>query len=207
MALPSPSASESLTPEATAFQQNPILDDASHITALSFASPSVCISHPAAPRHLQASRHLPQPSLLCSVLRLCQSPAADRCGPRQLPPCPALWALGHCMARAPAGMRDCIYSTDLPISLPLAMLLEAPSGMPPRQTIIKRPKESQAPAVRSLPPVFPLCAGPRSRRRCGLGWRGLPRGFPGHRGTLARPERCDSPAGSLLLPPLAGTEP
>lgn len=193
-------------PEATAFQQNPILDDASHITALSFASPSVRISHPAAPRHLQASRHLPQPSLPCSVLRLCQSPAADRCGPRQLPPCPALWALGHCMARAPAGMRDCIYSTDLPISLPLAMLLEAPSGMPPRQTIIKRPKESQAPACTpfllfslSVLPPFP----PEVRARLA----GAPPRFPRAQGTLARPERCDSPAGSLLLPPLAGTEP
>lgn len=33
-------------PEATAFQQDPVLDDASYITALSFASPSVRSSQP-----------------------------------------------------------------------------------------------------------------------------------------------------------------
>nr|XP_014131355.2 PX domain-containing protein 1 [Zonotrichia albicollis] len=80
------------------------------------------------------------------------------------------------------------------------MLLEAPSGMPSRQTIIKRPKESQAPAVYSLPPVFPLCAGAPSRWRCRFGCRGLHRGHGGGADPSCRLTAWQSPSSSLSWP-------
>lgn len=130
-------------------------------------------------RHPGISHTLPCSSVL---LRFCQMPAADCCGPRQLSRAPLSGRSGTSRHVVPVGRRDCICSINLPISLPYAMLLGTPSGMPSRQTTIKRPKESQAQAVYSLPPVFPLCAGAPSHRRCRLGCRGLHRGFRGHSG-------------------------
>lgn len=162
---------------------------------------------PAAPRHLQASRHLPHPSLLYSAAPVLPD---ARCRLLRPPPAlPALWAFGHCMAWGPAGKEGfAAYLQHRPPHLP-PVSDAAPSGTPPRQTIIKRPKESQAPAVYSLPSVFPLSAGPPSRRRCRLGCRGLHGGFPGHSEGAGPPcalLAADSPAGSLCLPQPAGTE-
>lgn len=134
--------------------------------------------NPAAPRHFQVSRYLPQ-----CIFDFAKQPVQT---PPALPvPCflcvRTVWG--------PIGRRGCICKCRPPHLPPYAMLLEAPSGMASHQTTNKRPKKSQAPAVYSLPPAFPLLSAPPSPRRCrGLDCRGLGLGFPGHRGTLLNRE-------------------
>lgn len=107
-------------------------------------------------RHPGISHTLPCSTML---LRFCQMPAADCCGPRHLCPCLALWAFGHCMAWAgkEGGWEVCaaLYLQHRRPHLPPVRYAAGGSlKMPSRQTIIKRAKESQAPAVYSFLPFF-----------------------------------------------------
>lgn len=103
----------------------------------------------------------------------CSSPASSPSAPCSLVPQDSTWG--------PWWEGEAVFaSAGAPISLLWEMLLEALSGVASHQTIKKRPKDSQTPAVYTLSPACPLNNRPPPPWRCRHGCRGLPLGCPGH---------------------------